>query len=134
MKTILNTLMLTTMAVAGFAADNKLNFHVEFPFTVGKVLMPAGQYSVALASERAAVVQVKNVGNGKSVFVNFPTRTEIVKTDGKTEIVFSCGDSGCSITKVSNLLEGHSFSAWATRESPAKLIAVSLTPTLSKAE
>lgn len=45
MKPILKTLMLTTMAVAGFAADNKLNFHVEFPFTVGKVVTPSGQYS-----------------------------------------------------------------------------------------
>ncbi len=134
MKTILNTLMLTTIAVAGFAADNKLNFHVEFPFTVGKVAMPSGQYSVAMATKSATVIQIINAGEGKSVFVNLPAKTALEAANRKTEIVFRCGDSGCSIAKVANLLEGHANSAWATKDKGAKLIAIGLTPNVNKAD
>ncbi len=134
MKPILNTLMLATMAVAGFAADKKLNFHAEFPFTVGKVAMPAGQYSVAIATRTATVIQITNAGDGKSAFVNLPSKTALGAADRKAEIVFRCGDRGCSITKVANLLEGHANSAWTSKDKASKLIAISLTPNVNKAD
>ncbi|MCX6614150.1 MAG: hypothetical protein NTW74_25320 [Acidobacteria bacterium] len=134
MKTILNTLMLTTMAVTGFAADNKLNFHVEFPFTIGKVVMPAGQYSVEMVTSRANVIQIKNALEGKSAFVNLPTSSRTSSAEQKAEIVFRCGGAGCSIAKVANLVGGSAISAWATQDPEAKIVAVKLTPSLTKAD
>ena len=134
MKTILNTLMLTTMAVAGFAADNKLNFHVEFPFTIGKVVMPAGQYSIAENKSAQYGLQLTNKSTGTSAFLNLPSSNPARATEAKAEIVFGCAEGGCSIARVANLRAGQIYAAWMSKSILAKMIAVSLTPAETKAD
>jgi hypothetical protein len=133
MKPILNTIMIATMAVAAFGADQKLNFHVEFPFAVGKVVMPSGQYSVQRVNAMSNHLLITNVSGGAAI-VALPVPTDLKSDDSTPRIEFACGSEGCSVVRVANLRAGVSYQAFASKTQGAKLIAVRLTPTLTKAD
>lgn len=134
-NTLLTTTVLTmTLAVSAFAADTKLNFHVDFPFPVGKVAMPAGDYAVS-ASGSVKSIQIQNVKAKVSAFVTLPTPST-TKADGTASIDFRCVDSSCSIVSVANLVSGVRFSSWTVKDqgTKAKLISIRLTPQANQAD
>ena len=72
MKPILKILAVSTLAMAAFGADNKLNFHVEFPFQIGKLTMPAGEYSIKETAAYLPHFQLMNVAARTNVLVWLP--------------------------------------------------------------
>lgn len=135
LKAVLTTTVLTmTLAVSAFAADTKLNFHVDFPFQVGKVAMPAGDYAVS-ASASLNSIQIQNVKAKASAFVTLPTKST-AKADGTASIDFRCVDSSCSIVSVANLVSGVRHSAWTVKDQGTKatLISIRLQPQANQAD
>lgn len=136
MQTILNTLLMTTMAVAAFGADRKLGFQVEFPFTVGKAVMPAGQYTIERTTPGSPVLTIRNIAEGKSVMLLFANLAQTGPRETKPEIEFACHSNGCSIMKVNQLVAGTSFVHFAAKPKAeqTQLISVKLTPVVARAE
>ena len=134
MKLILKTLAISTLAMAAFGADNKLNFHVEFPFNVGKITMPAGEYSIKETAAYLPHFQLMNVAAKKSVFVVLPIPSMLKATDEKPSLLFRCGAAGCEIANVKNLRSGFEFQAWSAKQPILRTVAVALRSADNKAD
>ncbi len=134
MKPILKALAVSTLAMAAFGADNKLIFRVEFPFSVGKIEMPAGDYSIMDGEAQRLSFQIVNVEAKKSVFVTLPNFTEHDAADGKRSIEFRCGESGCEISNVKNLRSGYVFHAWRAKQPILRTVAIALRSADNKAD
>lgn len=134
MNFVTKAVLTTTFAVSAFAADTKLNFHVDFPFQVGKMTMPSGEYAVS-ASGSPNSIQIQNVQAKASAFVTLPAPST-VKADGTASIDFRCVESSCSIVSVSNLVNGVRNSAWSVKDqgSKATLISIRLKPQANQAD
>jgi len=133
MNTILKTFIMTTMAVAAFGADAKMGFQVEFPFHVGKTVMPAGQYTIERTETVAPVLVLRNANGGKSVLVQFANHSPAEVRQSKHTVEFGCGSSGCSITKVSNLTGGMVYRAFVKKDQ-TQLVAVQMVRVVTKAD
>jgi len=125
MKTILRTLMMTGLTMTAFGADLVLHFQVEFPFIVGKQLMPAGRYSIREMTSGAQGLMVENAAARKSAFLALPVRDSAKETDSR-QISFGCGESGCTIHSVTNLSYGLRYGSTKAKKSTEKLVAVQL--------
>ena len=134
MKLILKTLAISTLAMAAFGADNKLNFHVEFPFQIGKLTMPAGDYSIKETAAYLPHFQLMNVAAKKSAFVVLPIPSVLKATDEKPSILFRCGAVGCEIANVKNLRSGYVFQAWSAKQPILRTVAVALRSADNKAD
>lgn len=142
MKRSIQTLLVTTtitigtLAVSAFAAENKLNFHADFPFQVGKMTMPAGNYTVRETTVAGPGITVYNVAAKKGAFLKLPTPSNTPARDERASIDFRCAESACTIVSIANLRSGFRFSAWgaAKKDPNAVLISVKLTPSNEKAE
>ena len=134
MKPILKILAVSTLAMAAFGADNKLNFNVEFPFNVGKITMPAGEYSITETAAYLPHFQLMNVAAKKSVFVVLPIPSMLKATDEKPSLLFRCGAAGCEIANVKNLRSGFEFQAWSAKQPILRTVAVALSAPEKTAE
>ena len=134
MKPILKILAVSTLAMAAFGADNKLNFHVEFPFNVGKITMPAGEYSIMETGVVRPHFQLMNVAAKKSAFLMLPPFNVAKTNDVKASIVFRCGDAGCEIANVRNLRSGYVYHAWSAKKPILRMITVALSAPEKTAE
>jgi hypothetical protein len=74
------------------------------------------------------------VAGGGAAIVALPVPTDLKSDDTAPRIEFACGNPGCSVVRVANLRAGVSYQAFASKMKDAKLVAVQLTPTLTKAE
>ena len=134
MKPILKILAVSTLAMAAFGADNKLNFHVEFPFQIGKLTMPAGEYSITETGAGNPHFQLMNVAAKKGAFLMLPIPSVLKATDEKPSILFRCGASGCEIANVKNLRSGYVFQAWSAKQPILRTVAVALRSADNKAD
>ena len=134
MQLILKTLAISTLAMAAFGADNKLTFRVDFPFSVGKTEMPAGDYLIMDGEAQRLSFQIVNVEAKKSVFVTLPNFTQRDAADGKRSIEFRCGDGGCEISNVKNLRSGYVFHSWTAKKPNMRTIAIALKVAENKAD
>ena len=126
MKLILKTLAISTLAIAAFGADNKLNFHVQFPFNVGKTEMPAGEYSIMETASQLRYLQIMNVAARNSVFLMLQPTSFPKITAEKASIEFRCGEAGCEIANVKNLRNGYVFHAGSAKKPILRTIVVAL--------
>ena len=134
MKLILKTLAISTLAMAAFGADNKLNFRVEFPFQIGKLTMPAGEYSISETAASRVHFQLMNVAAKKGAFVVLPIPSMLKATDEKPSLLFRCGAAGCEIANVKNLRSGYVFQAWSAKQPILRTVAVALRSADNKAD
>ena len=134
MKPILKILAVSTLAMAAFGADNKLNFHVEFPFQIGKLTMPAGEYSIKETGAGLPYFQLMNVAAKKSAFLMLPIPSMLKATDEKPSLLFRCGAAGCEIANVKNLRSGYVFQAWSAKQPILRTVAVALRSADNKAD
>lgn len=135
-RTIQTLLLTTTLAVSAFADEHKLNFHVDFPFQVGKMTLPAGDYTVRETTVAGPGINIYNVAAKKGAFLNLPSAFSVSARDERASIDFRCAESGSKVVSIANLRSGFRFSAWgATQKDPnAVLISVALKPSREKAE
>ena len=126
MKTIFKTLMVSALAVAAFGAENRLNFQVEFPFTVGNRVMPAGQYTIRETPASTQGLLIENVQARRSALVALPSRST-ASFSAKPKIEFACGDGGCAIASVTNLAGGLRYSSWKNQGVSTRIVAVQMT-------
>ena len=134
MKLILKTLAISTLAMAAFGADNKLNFRVEFPFHVGKITMPAGEYSIMETGASRPHFRIMNVAAKTSVFVVLPIPSILKASDEKPSLLFRCAAAGCEIANVKNLRSGFEFQAWSAKQPILRTVAVALRTADNKAD
>ena len=134
MKPILKILAVSTLAMAAFGADNKLNFNVEFPFQIGKLTMPAGEYSIMETGVSRPHFWIMNVAARTNVLVWLPIPSMLKATDEKPSLLFRCGASGCEIANVKNLRSGYVFQAWSAKQPILRTVAVALRSADNKAD
>lgn len=126
MKTIFRTMMMAAVAVATFGAERHLKFQVDFPFSVGDKVMPAGQYQISHRHTGAQGLYLENVAEKRAAFVALAGR-DTVKLNEPARIEFACSAGMCKIDSVSNLTYGTRFSSWKTKSAGTKIVAVLLT-------
>lgn len=127
-------LMLTMMVATMMASDTsrKLNFKVSFPFQVGKVTMPAGEYQVSSLALSGTSFGIRNVQTGRAVMVALPTRT--TQQLSKAPLIeFRCAEKVCEVQSVSHLRDGVRNEAW-KKDGKFQIVAVALTPETVKGE
>jgi len=127
MKAIFKTMMLTAVAVAAFGADRHLKFQVEFPFTIGDKVLPAGQYKISQRHTGVQGLYIENIAERTAAFVALSGR-DSVKLNEPARIEFACSGGECKIDSVSNLSHGTKFTSWKKKAAGTKLVAVVMTP------
>jgi hypothetical protein len=110
MKPILKTLMLTTMAVAGFAAEPMAKLKVGFPFVVGKTKMPAGEYRISTAPNGGRTLKIESMDMGPAAFLAMPVQDLIPENQPGRKVEFVCEAQECKIARIFNLDRGYLFS------------------------
>lgn len=135
MNTILKVVLTTTLAVSAFAADKTLNFQTDFPFTVGKQVMPAGTYAISGTNDVAPGISVRSVDGKRKVFLTLPGRADANRSEAAS-VDFRCVEGQCVIASIANLRSGQRFSSWAPKANGPKatIISVNLTPAKNNAE
>jgi hypothetical protein len=135
MNFITKAVLTTTFAVSAFAADTKLNFHVDFPFQVGRMTMPAGTYVVSGSNDTTAGIRVQKVDGKPAAFVTLPARLDS-KYEERATVDFRCVESQCFLVSIANLRRGTRFSAWERQAVGPKgtIISVNLTPAKNNAD
>ncbi len=129
------TILMMAMMVASMVASDtgrKLNFKVNFPFQVGNVTMPAGEYQVSSMAFSGTSFGIRNVATGRAVMVPLPTRTT-QKLPNTPAIEFRCAGQACEVQSISHLKEGLRNEAW-PKAGKFQIVAVALTPEMAKGE
>jgi hypothetical protein len=88
-KVLLKMGLLSLFSVMPLAAqiDNGVDFTASVPFYAGDVKLSAGNYKVVQLDERVDVLQIENLDNLHSVFVDF-TSTESLLPHRETAVTF----------------------------------------------
>jgi len=95
------------------AAEKSHSFRVEFPFQVGGVTMPVGDYRLESSEEDSNYLRLVNEKSGKSVFVSLPATNPTPQGPrAYPQIVFRCEHQNCEVASVTNVRPGLVLSTW----------------------
>ncbi len=112
MNRLIKTAALALTAFTAFGENKEMNFRVEFPFTVGNAVMPAGHYIISETAADNPSLALRSVDTKRTAFLMLPVRRDAAASESNRSVIFHCREQNCSLHKVLNLRPGEVVSGF----------------------
>jgi len=134
MKHMMKAMVLAVTVMAGYGQEHYARFRVDFPFQVGKTLMPAGEYRIQAESAGRHWLRITSVNNGPAAVLSLPVHDTARASDDKRQVEFRCEGDLCMVARVVNLQAGYISSLPKSKSSNSRLVTALLTKRSTKTE
>lgn len=116
MNPTIKTAVLALVALTAFGENKEMNFRVDFPFTVGNTVMPAGHYTLSETAADNPSLALRSVDTKKMAFLMLPVRRDAAASESNRSVIFHCHQQNCSLHKVLNLRPGEVVSGFTPKQ------------------
>jgi hypothetical protein len=100
LKRTLTAAMLTLVATAAYGQTNTTTAKIPFTFRAVTSDLPAGRYEVRPTTGNTGTMELRNMDNGKTVFITSTTHVTESK-EARPRLIFRCGsEEGCALERL----------------------------------